>query len=1166
VRRHDRTRSYTKTRIFFRGFNAVTKTHIFFRGFRAATIWLVTTAALGALLAGQAGVASASAPLSLHSGMAQVAPAPAEPSPTGTWSLKVEFENVQESSYYRHGEDNVTFTPTTPDTYTITIASASGGGTSNVPISGNSFEFWECSASAGGAIYSEQEKSSCPKTSGHYQESWKFDYSTDPYTATGTFQAYGADGSTEDQQYGKFTAVGPTTDTTVSGRIVTPEKEGEAGVRVELAGDASATTTTNSEGDYSFAVAPGEYQVAPVPAGPNALDEFKPEQCDGTVHGTFCSNIKVEAEQQAVANFSGGFTLSGTVLGASGSGVSGATVNIQDKEQGTTKSLSAMTNSEGKFETRIAPGSLAVTVEKLAGAEYFPVRSTNCTVSSHGCVVELNQDRSVEFASCIVPNPNGEPLPAGTPEPIPGAQTIGNLEAVGCWAPQPDGTYTSTKPVRLNGIDVNPTGGTKIILNPDATVTSDGPAEVGPGGAFKIPLEKVDLGFQAAQMQASDLGTTAPTFGVPMSIKGVPFSLTTGGSGQTLDPPWVSVGGKTSININLQFPTTLNATSWNVEKGAFYNGGEQISSLGGAVTLSVTNRDGLIAPEICAKFTGGELKLWNLNSELSGIKQFTACYDLHAEQWTLTGLFNLPASVKNFANAVYIKLGWIKGWNWNEGQIEFDGIQKMLAEGVYVQRFGAKFHRDFTTVPPTGSNFGITIGLSFGPQLNIKNAEKLVKQFPGLDGAELMTLDGEGSLQPWSSPPVYKVSGDILILRNTPLQAVLAGANVAYYSSGRFDMSGELRLVMPFTRWSLDGLVSGFLDTEHNVVQLSGTASVSGPWSSHATAQVLLNNGALAACVTGPGGFSAGGVYNYFTEEDKLFKSGTCEIGAYTLKAPAYPSPPAAGASASRAAPGRHVLRLPAHLSGTTIAVQGRGAAPLVKLHGPGLTVSTPGGEQGLVNSHVFIDKVPSSHTTYVTLYRPHGGSWTITQLPGSAPITSVRAALPAPRATVKAHISGPQCKRTLSYTAHIPADESVGLYAQNGATRTFLGDARSRGRLSFSPDVQVTGAGEVIATEERGEVPRSIRTIARFTTVALTKPERIGGLRLHKSTLSWTAACDAAKYTITVHAGKRVLDLTSTSPTIKLPALKGSFTVTVTAIAAEGAQGPPLTKKLRAK
>ena len=144
-----------------------------------------------------------------------------EPSPTGVWSLTDEFDNVPSSSPYYIGYDSVMFAPTAPDTYTVTIGSANGGGTSNVPASGSSFTLWTCGASASGAIYSETDEGACPASSGYFIESWQFDYSTNPYTASGSFQQYGAGGSTAGMQYGTFTAVGPAatrepSDTTVT--------------------------------------------------------------------------------------------------------------------------------------------------------------------------------------------------------------------------------------------------------------------------------------------------------------------------------------------------------------------------------------------------------------------------------------------------------------------------------------------------------------------------------------------------------------------------------------------------------------------------------------------------------------------------------------------------------------------------------------------------------------------------------------------------------------------------------------------------------------------------------------------------------------------------------------------------------------------------------------
>jgi hypothetical protein len=367
--------------------------------------------------------------------------------------------------------------------------------------------------------------------------------------------------------------------------------------------------------------------------------------------------------------------------------------------------------------------------------------------------------------------------------------------------------------------------------------------------------------------------------------------------------------------------------------------------------------------------------------------------------------------------------------------------------------------------------------------------------------------------------------------------------------------------------------MTGFLDTKNVVAQLSGNVDLTGPWHTVAKGEALINNTNLAVCVSHGGKYSAGGVFNLATEEGKMFAPETCEIGTYSIPAPELPTLKPATASGVEAHDsaaglrhGTHVLRLPDHLAGTTIAVHGIGGSPLVRLSGPGLTVNTPSGSSDLFSRSVFLVKDEHADTTYITLYSPHGGAWTVSTLKGSPVVSSVRAALPAPRAQVKAKVSGKECERTLTYSARVPAGESVALYAENGTDRSFLGKVHKHGRLRFSPDIGTTGAGKIVALEMRGAIPRSERAVAKFATVAMTKPERISGLRLRKGVLSWTAACDAANYTIVAHEGKQVLNLESTSPNVKLPALSGSFTVTVTAVAANGVQGSPKTQKLGAK
>jgi Carboxypeptidase regulatory-like domain len=950
----------------------------------------------------------------------------------------------------------------------------------------------------------------------------------------------------------------------IHGQITTPFGDGLANVNVELSGTEDQEATTNSEGSYSFAVEPGTYSVTPAVTGAGE-DEYEVGACEGEGAGGSCAGIEVEQDQESTANFSAGYTLSGKVSGVKGEASEGVEVVIQDEEQGHLKTVTAKTGSEGIFSERLAPGKVTATAKVLeVGKEkvqFFPDPSEDCKVANSSCAVELDRDRKADFSACVVPNPNGEALPPGTPEPIPGAQKFVNLEAVGCWTEQPDGTFTSTKPVRLDGIDVAPASGTTIVLHSDQTVTSEGPASIDVGGYISLPVDQVDLNFQAAAIQAGDLGTGNPTFGLNTRVKGIPFSLSTGSTLQTLVPPWQSSLGKTTLNLDLQLPTTLAASEWNVFAGTFAgNGGTTVPSIGATIALTVNNREGLIAPQLCGKFTGGEFKLWNTISNTSWIKQATVCYDLHEHQWTLAGLFQLPEGwkVAKFANQVNASISLGEGFTWTAGAIEADGINLELADGFFLQRLGAKFTREAST--GTVSSISGTIGTSFGPQLNTQTAGPLVRAYPAINDLELMSLDGEFTLGLTPPPAYIKATGNILLLRNTPLQFALAGGYVQLNTNGRIDLGGELHEQLPVVHWGLDGQMSGFWDSEQHALQISGTDDVTGPWGTGAKAQTLISNKGLVACLAVGGSYAVGAAWEWGASEPKTFTEGTCDIGSYRVDGTSEKS---AGASSSRVGGGARSfeLRLPSGLAGTTIAVRGVGAPPIVELHGAGLSLRTPPGGGDLLRDGVFIYKQQANDTTYISLAKPRGGEIRVVALPGSSRIASVRGALPAARAKVKARVAGTECRRTVTYRASVPHGESVALYAQSGGYRTFLGDARRRGVFAFTPETAAAGTGQIMALEQRGSLLRSVSTVATFKTYELTGPERVSGLRLVGRKLSWKVSCDASAYAVKVRQGKRTIELHSSSPGVTLPRLSRPFAVSVTAIDAQGAKGPAAAK-----
>jgi streptogramin lyase/PKD repeat protein len=956
----------------------------------------------------------------------------------------------------------------------------------------------------------------------------------------------------------------------------------------ELFGTSSIDTPFSSE-ELMAATSPGAQGVEELPA--SATDAYVP-QADGPVFAVSAlvkgqptleyPVVEAAAGSASPPASSPSVSVKSTVVGEPTAAPSLASVVV-------TLSAPSASQVSVDYKTQDGTGAGAATV---AHGDYTPAQGTVTfapgetkqtiavridpsgltSTASFGLTLSNPINASIGTGSatvqivggCVVPDPNGSALPAGTPSPIPGAITFGNLEAVGCFKAQSDGSYTTSKPTRVDGIDVDPAAGTTITVHPDAIVTSDGPATVGVGKLFMLPVKPVKLDFSAPTI-AEGLGES-PTLSVGPRIAGVPFSLSSGG--------WQATVGQTTLGLELQLPTTLNATRWSSGEGVFKDGSQTVPSIGGKVNLLTTNREGFTSPTLCAQFTGGEFKLWNLNVNTSWIKQASACYQQQAEAgekfatWTLTGKFQLPEAWRvakaqegeakepiEITGSVSIRSDG-EGLRWTKGSIQLENLSVPLAYDLILERFGASFERDFTNVPPTTSNFGVNAGLSFGPPLP--------------NGKYLLSLDGKGQIGPWATPAYWKLSGSLLLLRGSPFQVQLASGYLNIFGNGTVELGGALGLQLPYVHWGLQGQMSGFWDQERKALQLAGSLALKLPLLGETKAQGLINNTGVVFCLSQDHNYAVGGVLTWENDALSLFSQGTCDIGNYTISAPATGAS-ATGASAAprlggragsaAAQAGAFQLRLPAHLAGTTIAVRGRGGAPRVAVHGPDLSLDTPPGEAGVMNRRVLLVQDPSVDTTYVTLYEPHGGIFAVSALPGSAPIASVRAALPAPRATVSVRVSAGQCLRQVRYTARVPSGERLALYAENGTVRTFLGYARGRGARAFAPDVAVSGSGRIRALELRGSLPRRLSTIATFGNVAVTRTAPVSGLHLHGRTLSWEPVCGAVSYSVLIRRDRTSTSLSSASSRIALPKVSGKFTVTVVGVTARGTRGAKRTK-----
>jgi Carboxypeptidase regulatory-like domain len=847
--------------------------------------------------------------------------------------------------------------------------------------------------------------------------------------------------------------------------------------------------------------------------------------------------------------------------------VEGATVTLTGKaDTGQSVTRTERSDASGEYSFSVDPGTYEVSVK--GKQQVFTVKEcegstingsagakTVCKVTP----VAGSETYKANFTSgCVIPDPGGGPLPAETPNPIPGAKTYDNLEAVGCWKTSDGGnTWTSTQNVRLDGIDVVPIGSSTITLSSDAIVTSDGPVSIQVAGQQLYAPAQLDMDFAGVTLQAADLGTGNPTFGFP-SLAGFPIAVNTGGSLQTLLPPWQSSVGKTAASLNIQLPIPLSASSWDVGTGAFMNAGKQVPSVGAVFKFTATNREGLVAPEICAKYTGAPFEIKGVGDKGASaeISQATACYDLHGKRWTLTALMQLPFE-KGFQSQSKANVsvsfpggsgpllglsGALAPWDWDTVAAELDGLQKQLGYGFFLQRLGVKFTTNETT------SAGGTAGISFGPQL---------------ENAEFMSLDGEVLWGITTEPSFLQFKGSILMLRNTPFQTYLSGGYVKF-SSERIDLGGQLVLEVPIVHWGLNGTLSGFMAQSNGAnVQLVGNLDVKG-WGQNAVkVKALLANSNIVLCYSKNGTYAFGGVLELKGLRWKPSAPNTCDVGKYELVG--FPPGSASAASAHAAAGGGSIaLPLRGGLSGVTIAVQGKSAAPAVRLRGPGVTLTTPARGQ-LLNGEGAIIEDAANRTTYVSLFAPRGGRWQLSALPGSSAIASVSKALPAPRARVKARVGGSLCRRTLTYDARVPAGESVALYAQGANKRVLVGYARAgHHRVPFAAATDGHGSGQVLALESNHGLPRSQSTIATFAVTQLTKPQPVSGVKLSGHTLTWSAACGAASYKVTVRSGKHTTTLRASTTRVTLGALHGAIAVSVVAVNSAGKSSRALTRKYR--
>jgi hypothetical protein len=273
---------------------------------------------------------------------------------------------------------------------------------------------------------------------------------------------------------------------------------------------------------------------------------------------------------------------------------------------------------------------------------------------------------------------------------------------------------------------------------------------------------------------------------------------------------------------------------------------------------------------------------------------------------------------------------------------------------------------------------------------------------------------------------------------------------------------------------------------------------------------------------------------------------GSCDLNDYRVVVK--------GASAAAGAAQAGGLSIAKGTPLTSVRVTGAGGPPAVVLVSPSGERITPAmaGGGGASDKAAGIVS-PTENATYVALPRPAAGSWQVEAAPGSPAIAEIATAtaLPAPRVT--ARVSGRGRARRLAYRFSDAQGRKVSFWESGRAGESYVGSATgARGTLRFTAAEGPAGRRAILATVEQDGLPRHRLTVAHYSAPGPSRPARVGTLRARRSgsgvAVSWRGGSGATGFIVRadVSNGRHVAYLTRRR-SFRLPTIARTDRVTIT-------------------
>jgi sugar lactone lactonase YvrE len=210
------------------------------------------------------------------------------------------------------------------------------------------------------------------------------------------------------------------------------------------------------------------------------------------------------------------------------------------------------------------------------------------------------------------------------------------------------------------------------------------------------------------------------------------------------------------------------------------------------------------------------------------------------------------------------------------------------------------------------------------------------------------------------------------------------------------------------------------------------------------------------------------------------------------------------------------------------IGVTGGGAPPAVALVGPrGQRLLAPA-DHPVSDAGEVVLHDPTTNNTFVIVHAPQAGRWTVTPLPGSAPITAVRFATTLPDVSVHARVIGAGRRRAVEYRIRRITGQTVMLFERGPGWERPIGRLAGggSGRIGFAPAPAPGGRRQIVAEVDQYGHPRAERVVASYIApppAPLGRPARLHATRRRTSlVVSWRGVPGAMAYLVSVTAGRK--------------------------------------------